>query len=449
MALTDVFPQNWTTADGRASIAGVDLADLADRHGTPVFVADVAHIKDRLAAFAAALGPAGTPAYAAKAFTCVAMAELIAETDWWIDVVSIGEAEAARRGGIPPDRIMLHGNLKTPEETELVLSGQVGRVVIDSLDELRRLDCLVDEREVDVDVLIRLNEDLELATHPKVLTTGDEAKFGLIAEEAAVAAWLLAESARLHWRGVHLHMGSQADNVDLYTVVLERLVAFAERHRTALEGEIILDIGGGMAAPYLADDPILQPAELGEALRASAIALRIEERLGAHRLVIEPGRAVVANAMVTLYRVGVRKPLPQGGELVAVDGGMTDNPRPALYGSRYEVAAVTRMDEAADHPVRLFGRMCETDVLLPSVGVPAGLAVGDVVAIAATGAYTYSMSSRYNLLRRPPVVFVEDGRATEVVRRESVADLFTGDLGLSGIASQQYDPNQSNNEPEV
>jgi len=449
MALTDVFPQNWSSAGGRASVAGVDLGAIADRHGTPVFVVDVAHVRERLKSFAEAMGDFGTPAYAAKAFTCVAMSELIAETDWWIDVVSIGEAEAARRGGVPPERIMLHGNLKTDEESDLVLSGQVGRVVVDSLDELRRFAHLAEERDVDIDVLVRLNEDVDLATHPKVLTSGEEAKFGLVAEEAAIAAGLLADSSRLHWRGVHLHMGSQADETDLYTVVLERLVEFVERHGAAFEGEIILDIGGGMAAPYLADDPTMHPADLGSALAAAVTELRIRDRIGDFRLVIEPGRAVIANAVVTLYRVGVRKPLPLGGELVAVDGGMTDNPRPALYGSRHEVAAITRMDEPHDHPVRVFGRMCETDVLLNSVGIPAGLAVGDVLAFAATGAYTYSMSSRYNLLRRPPVVFVEDGVAREVVRRESVDDLFAGDIGLSGSAPRRYDPQQSVHEAEV
>lgn len=441
MALRDVLPRNWSSAGGRASVAGVDLHALAERHGTPVFVVDVAHVRERLASFAAAIGPFGTPAYAAKAFLCVAMAELITDTDWWIDVVSVGEAEAARRGGIPAGRIMLHGNLKTPEEMELALSGRVGRVVVDSLDELRTLDRLAAERAVDVDVLIRLNEDVDLTTHPKVLTSGEEAKFGLIAAQADEAAGILRASPRLHWRGVHLHMGSQATDTDLYAVVLERLVDFAERHRASFAGgEILLDIGGGMAAPYLAADPMMDPAELGAALADAVESLRVEDRLGTFRLVIEPGRAVIANAVVTLYRVGVRKPLPLGGELVAVDGGMTDNPRPALYGSRYEVAAVTRMNEPHDHPVRLFGRMCETDVLLDAVGVPAGLEVGDVVAFAATGAYTYSMSSRYNLLRRPPVVFVEDGTATEVVRRESVDDLFVGDLGLSGSAPWRYDP---------
>lgn len=440
MALSDVFPRNWTVAGGRASIAGVDLGALADRYGTPVFVVDVEHVRERLAAFAAALGPLGTPAYAAKAFLCTAMAELLVPTPWWIDVVSVGEAAAALRGGIPPERIMLHGSLKIPEELELVVSGQVGRVVIDSLDELEQLERLAARRDVSIEVLIRLNEDVDLSTHPKVLTSGEEAKFGLVPDQAAEAAKRLAASARLRWRGVHLHMGSQAADPALFVVVLERLAAFAEKHREALQGEIILDIGGGMASPYLRDDPTLDPAALGAALRAAVEDLAVRDRLGDHRLVIEPGRAVIANAVVTLYRVGVRKPLPLGGELVAVDGGMTDNPRPALYGSRYEIAAVTRMDEPHDQPVRMFGRMCETDVLLDSVGVPAGLDVGDLVAFAATGAYTYSMSSRYNLLRRPPVVFVEEGVAREVVRRETVDDLFTGDNGYGGAPSWRYDP---------
>ncbi len=445
MAMSHVLPQNWIVTDGRASVGGVDLAALAERFGTPVFVIDVAHVRQRLTAFSDAVGSLGPPAYAAKAFLCIAMAELVSEADWWIDVVSVGEAEAAERGGIASDRIMLHGNLKTAQELELVLSGRVGRLVIDSLDELARLDRLASERGVDVDVLIRLNEDVDLATHPKVLTSGQEAKFGLVGDQAAEAAALLAGSERLRWRGVHLHVGSQAADPELFAIVLERLVDFVERHRAAFSGdEVILDIGGGMAAPYLRDDPVLHPADLGARLHMAATSLRIEERIGPFRLIIEPGRAVIANAGVTLYEVGVRKPLPSGGELVAVDGGMTDNPRPALYGSRYEVLAVTRMDDPHDHPVRLFGRMCETDVLAESIGIPEDLSVGDIVAFAATGAYTYSMSSRYNLLRRPPVIFVEDGVARQVVRRESIDDLFSGDSGLTGAEVWQYDPTGSN-----
>ena len=188
--------------------------------------------------------------------------------------------------------------------------------------------------------------------------------------------------------------------------------------------------GGGLAAPYLRTDPVVAPAAVGDAIRETLVKGSIERRIGPVQVMVEPGRALVANAGVLLYTVGVRKPLPGGGELLALDGGLTDNPRPALYGSRYELLAVDRLDQTCDHQYRVFGRMCESDLLLDSVGLPGAMSEGDLVVMPTAGAYTFSMSSRYNAFPRPPVLFVRDGQVREVVPREIIEDLLRGQRTL-------------------
>lgn len=382
----------------------------------------------------------GTPVYATKAFLVTAFAEMLSETGWWADVVSLGEAENSSRGGIPAERILLHGNLKTDAELALAVDGAVAITVIDSLDELARLDRLAAEADAVVDVMLRLNEDVDLATHPKVLTSGDEAKFGLVPAEAADAAAQVSASPHLRLRGAHLHVGSQATDPGLYGVIVERLIEFVARHRECFEGEpILLDVGGGIATPYLRTDPVVAFEDVAGAMRDALDQHPQRDQIGPVTLMVEPGRYLVANSAVLLYSVGVRKPLPAGGELIALDGGMTDNPRPALYGSEYELLPVTPQG-AASSVVRLFGRMCESDVLLESVEVPDSLGPGDVVAMPTAGAYTFSMSSRYNGIRRPPVLFVENGTVREVVRRETLDDVLAGEYKLEASEAWSYTP---------
>ena len=449
MALRDVLPQSWTQPGGRAHIGGVDLGAIAARYGTPAYVFDVAHLEARMQEIGAALDGVGTPVYATKAFLCTALAEMLADSDWWADVVSLGEAENVRRGGVPADRILLHGSLKTDAELDLAVKGDVALAVIDSLDELGRLERAAAAAGAMVDVMVRLNEDVDLATHPKVLTTGDEAKFGMVPAQAGVAVDQIAASPSLRMRGVHLHVGSQATDPGLYGVIIERLVAFVADHRYGFDvSPVLLNAGGGLASPYVRDDPVLDPAAVVAAMRQALVDTDAESRIGSVELMLEPGRALVANAGVLLYTVGVRKPLPSGGELVALDGGMTDNPRPALYGSRYELLLVERADETADTAFRVFGRMCESDVLLESTFLPGSVRVGDIVAMPAAGAYTYSMSSRYNGLRRPPVLFVENSVVREVVRRETLDDVLAGETRLDAAPTWSYTPVRLKGKPE-
>lgn len=429
MALGDVLPLTWMEHNGRASVGGVDLAAVAERYGTPCYVFDAAHLEARLEEFEKALAGAGRPVYATKAFMCTALAAMIAPTGWWVDVVSAGELAMARRGGVPASRILLHGNLKTEEELELAASGRAAVTVIDSLGEIDLLEAKAAGRPVDV--MIRLNEHVDLVTNRKVLTTGGYAKFGLTPGAADAAADRIGGSAVLRLRGVHLHAGSHITDPSLFGVIFERLTEFVFRHRTAFTAApVLLDVGGGLASPYLRTDPVVTPAEAADAVRWAMEVIEAEDRIGPLEVMMEPGRALVANAAVLLYRVGVRKPLPAGGEMLALDGGLTDNPRPALYDSRYELLAAEHLDRPADRSFRVFGRMCETDVMLDSVHLPGSVGPGDLAVMPAAGAYTFSMSSRYNALPRPPVLFVKDGEAREVVRRESLDDLLDGQLTM-------------------
>ena len=432
MALRDVLPLTWTLRNDRASIGGVRLRAIAEHFGTPAYVFDMAHLEARLDEFTSAFNGIGVPVYATKAFICPALAEMVSSRGWWADVVSVGETAIAGRGGIPASRILLHGNLKSEAEIDLAASGQVGITIIDSLGEIDRLARAARAAGRTVDVMIRLNEAVDLVTNRKVLTTGDHAKFGLspAATDQAIARVAATDALRL--RGLHLHAGSHITDPELYARILDRLAAVVARNRSAFATTpVILDVGGGMASPYLRADPTISPAEVAAALRRALGSPEIVERIGPVEVMVEPGRALVANAAVLLYTVGVRKPLPGGGELLALDGGLTDNPRPALYDSRYELLADGRLDQPADHPFRVFGRMCETDVMLEEVLLPATMAPGDLVAMPAAGAYTFAMSSRYNVLPRPPVLFVKDGEVREVVRRETLEEVLAGQKTLN------------------
>ena len=430
MSLRDVLPETWTERNGRASVGGVQLAAIAERFGTPVYVFDQAHLEHRLEEFTTAMGTTGTPVYATKAFLCAALAEMLARTDWWVDVVSVGEAAIARRGGVPASRTLLHGNLKSAAEIDLAVSGEVAVTVVDSLGEIEDLEVAAGQAGRIVDVMVRLNEHVDLTTNRKVLTTGSNAKFGLTPDAAGSAIERIAASGALRLRGVHLHAGSHIADPALFGVILDRLACLVMSYRSAFETTpVLLDVGGGLASPYLRTDPAPAPMAVADAIR-SALRDGPAARIGPVRVMLEPGRALVANAAVLLYTVGVRKSLPVGGEMLALDGGLTDNPRPALYDSRYELLAADRLDTAHDRPFRVFGRMCETDVLLDSVLLPESVGEGDLVAMPTAGAYTFSMSSRYNVLPRPPVLFVRNGQVREVVRRETLEDLLAGQRTL-------------------
>lgn len=432
-----VLPVSWTENDGRGRVGGVALTELAARFGTPLVVVDEGHLEDRLARFRAAFGTDAGLTYAGKAFLCGALVRLLAREGWLVDVVSGGELELVRRAGFPGRNVILHGNAKSAAELERAIAYGVGRVVIDHPDEVDDLRKAAAATGADYrpDLLLRLNVDLTPETHEKVRTVGPGTHFGMSPSVAASVARRIAAAGEWRLAGVHIHAGSQIRDPALFSRVAEAAVGFVAPLRLCFPETVDLDLGGGLAAPYRAGEEVPSPREYAGALEAGLHRSGAEARLGAYRLIVEPGRSVIANAGLTLYTVHARKRLEGAEEALAVDGGLSDNPRPSLYGASYEVLNASRGRGEADRSFRVVGRHCESgDVIAPAATLPGDTAVGDVLAIPGTGAYVFAMSSRYNGVGRPAVVFVRAGRAREVVRRETDDDLLACDLSLGGPA---------------
>lgn len=430
-----VLPVSWMEADGRGHVGGLALTDIAARFGTPLVVVDERHVEDRLRRFRAAFGPDAGLTYAGKAFLCGALVRLLDREDWLVDVVSGGELELVRRAGFPMGDVILHGNAKSAAELERAVAYGVGRIVVDHPDEVEDLRSAVAVTASDFrpDVLLRLNVDLTPDTHPKVRTVGPGTHFGMSPSVAASVARRIAEAGEFRLTGVHIHAGSQIRDPALFSRVAAAAVDFVATLRHCFPESVDLDLGGGLAAPYRAGEEVPSPRRYAEALRAGLGASNAEARLGAYRLIVEPGRSVIANAGLTLYTIHACKRLDGAGEVLAVNGGLSDNPRPSLYGASYEVLNASRVPGEARRTFRVVGRHCESgDVIAASATLPGDTAVGDVLAIPGTGAYVFAMSSRYNGVGRPAVVFVGEGAAREVVRRETDDDLLACDLSLGG-----------------
>ena len=402
------------SADGRLRIGGCDLVDLAGEYGTPLFVYDEAHLRSRCREAVAAFGDG--VAYASKAFLCGAMARLAHEEGMHLDVATGGELFVARRAGVPADRLVMHGNNKSGAELAMALDEGVGRIVVDSFDELDRLDAIATATGSRPRVLLRITPGVEAHTHEFIATGQDDSKFGFTASSglatAAVERAVASDSVELV--GLHAHIGSQVFEVEAFARAIEVLADFA-----APFGLAELSVGGGLGVPYVEGESAPSITEWASGIRAVCEAAGVTASVSA-----EPGRAIVAAAAVTLYTVGTIKDLPGIRTYVAVDGGMSDNPRPVLYGSGYETFLPRATAAERSRPVRVVGKHCESGDLLVREGwVPDDLVVGDVLATPVTGAYGHAMGSNYNHVLRPAVVFVADGDARMVVRRETFEDL--------------------------
>jgi diaminopimelate decarboxylase len=402
--------------DGHLSIGGVDVVDLCGRHGTPVFIYDEAHLRARCREAVAAWGEG--VAYASKAFWCKAMAALVTEEGMHVDVSTGGELHVALAGGVPPDRLVLHGNNKSDAELARALDVGVGRIVVDSFDEIDRLERLAPAAGRRPDVLVRVTPGVEAHTHEYVRTGQDDSKFGfgLASGDAARAVGRLRSMSSVSLVGVHAHIGSQIFALDSFARALAVLADFF----------VPLDLpelclGGGLGVGYVAGEPTPSIRAWAEQARVGALAAGIP---AAVRLTAEPGRAVSAAAAVTCYTVGTIKDIPGIRTYLSVDGGMSDNPRPVLYGSGYETFLPRATDARRPFVATVVGKHCESgDIVVRDGRLPADVAVGDVLATPVTGAYGHSMASNYNKVPRPPVVFVADGRSRVVVRRETLDDL--------------------------
>lgn len=402
-------------------IGGMTAADLTSRFGTPLLVFDEDEVRARMREMRASFPRV---AYAVKAFTAHAVLRLAVQEGLALLCASGGEVEACLRAGVPAERIQLHGNAKTDDELRLAVQTGLGLVIADGPAELARLDEVARGARRVQPVLLRVIPEVAVKTHEAIATGHAASKFGTPLAEAPAAASTAASLEGLRFDGFQAHAGSQVLEVEPYLAVLDALVDVAARVRQAGGPEArVLDVGGGFGVTYDRESP-LPVAALAGALRDRLAALVAVRGLSLPELQVEPGRALVANAGCTLYRVLDRKRVGGGRELVAVDGGMSDNLRPMLYGAVHAVAAAGPPDDARTRPVTIVGRHCESgDVLADRVPLPDGLARGDLVAVAATGAYTYSLASAYNRVGRPAVVAVREGRATMWLRREDAADL--------------------------
>ncbi|MBJ7004359.1 diaminopimelate decarboxylase [Streptomyces sp. CRPSP2-6A1] len=416
---------------GDLAVGGVPLAEAADRFGTPVYILDEAEVRDRCRTYRHAF-PDAEVLYAAKAFLCRAMARWMEEEGIGLDVCSAGELELAVTTGFPPERIVLHGNAKTPRDLEAALRLGVGRVVIDSPSEIARLAAAVgpDGKQK---VMVRVVPGISAGGHDKIRTGTEDQKFGLSIRDgyALHALTRILDQPNLELTGLHCHLGSQITGVKPYLTAVRRMVGLMAR-LYGQYGVVLpeLDLGGGHGIAYRPGEQALDLTSLARKVRAELADACASAGLPVPRLIIEPGRAIAGPAGIALYRVLSVK---HTGEhvFVAVDGGMSDNPRPALYGVRYAPRLIGR-HSAAD-PVRtsVVGRHCEAgDVLAADAELPSDIRPGDLLAVPVAGAYHLSMASGYNLVGRPPVVAVRDGRARLLVRRESLEDIRRRDVGL-------------------
>ena len=415
-----LLPDGATTdAGGRLAVAGCDLVELAGRFGTPLIVYDEDHLRARCREATAVFGDGGV-VYAAKAFLCRAMAELVHTEGLCLDVSTGGELHVALAAGFPPERLVLHGNNKSPDELAAAVEAGVGRIVVDSFDELDRLDALAAERGCRPAVLLRITPGVEAHTHVYLTTGRDDSKFGFtVSSGAATAAVERARSAAsVDLRGIHAHIGSQVFRLDSFAGAVAVVAGFANPL-----GLDELSVGGGLGVAYVTGEEAPSIAAWGETVLDAAAAAGVTARLS-----VEPGRAITASAAIALYTVGTVKELPGIRTYVAVDGGMSDNPRPVLYGSGYE-AFLPRAAAERPRAVSVVGKHCESgDILVADGRVPQDLAVGDVLGVPVAGAYGYAMASNYNKVPRPAVVFVRNGEARPVIRRETYDDLLRLDL---------------------
>ena len=414
-----LLPDNHRVSQGRLSIGGCDLVELANTYGTPLFVYDEQHLRSRCREAVASFG--GDVAYASKAFLCRSMAQLAHSEGMCIDVATGGELHVALSAGVPAHRLVLHGNNKSHAELRQAVQAGVGRIVVDSFDELDRLELLHSQIGIRPRILLRFTPGVKAHTHTYLVTGADDSKFGFPVStgDAGRAMKRARSSPAVEVMGVHSHIGSQVFDASSFVKAVGVIAKAASPYDVAE-----LSFGGGLGVAYVGGETAPTISEWGQAVRAACVASGVTARISA-----EPGRSIVAAAAVTIYEVGTIKHIDGIRTYVAVDGGMSDNPRPVLYGSGYEAFLPRAVDAPRELAVSVVGKHCESgDLLVRDAFVPADIAVGDILATPVTGAYGQSMGSNYNKVLRPAAVFVSGGEARVVIRRETYDDLLACDV---------------------
>ncbi|MET8680121.1 diaminopimelate decarboxylase [Streptomyces sp. NPDC004647] len=436
--LNELDPRVWSRtvtrdADGVATVGGLDVKQLAEEFGTPAYFLDEDDFRTRCRAWRDAFGTGADVFYAGKAFLSRAVVRWLHEENLNLDVCSGGELTTALAAGMPAERIALHGNNKSTEEIERAIGEGVGRIVLDSFQEIVRVAHIAERLGKRQRVQIRITVGVEAHTHEFIATAHEDQKFGipLAGGQAAEAVRRVLGLEHLELVGIHSHIGSQIFDTSGFEVAAHRVVGLLKQVRDEHGAELPeIDLGGGLGIAYTSEDDPREPHEIAKSL--SEIVTRECESAGLSvpRISVEPGRAIVGPTAFTLYEVGTVKPLQGLRTYVSVDGGMSDNIRTALYDAEYSVALVSRTSTAEPMLSRVVGKHCESgDIVVRDAFLPADLAQGDLIAVPATGAYCRSMASNYNHALRPPVVAVKDGQARVIVRRETEEDLLRLDIG--------------------
>lgn len=420
--------------NGHLHIGGVDTVELAKEYGTPLIVYDLELIRNRARAFRDTFKKHGVKAqvaYASKAFSCIAIYQFVKEEDLSLDVVSGGELYTALKANFPPERIHFHGNNKTYDELLLAFDANIGCIVVDNFSEIELLKEISESRKQSMNILLRVTPGVEAHTHDFITTGQSDSKFGfdLNNGQADEAFRQVLHHEYLNLLGLHCHIGSQIFETDGFSLAAGKLIEKIDEWNKAYNFECkVLNLGGGFGIRYTEEDHPLEPHVYVEEMVKTVKEETSKRNLPMPEIWIEPGRSLVGDAGTTLYTIGSRKVVPNIREYIAVDGGMSDNIRPALYGAKYEAVIANKANEPKDHKYTVAGKLCESgDKLIEDAPLQRAES-GDFLAIFCTGAYGYSMASNYNRVPRPAVVFVENGKHQLAIRRESYDDLILNDL---------------------
>lgn len=424
---------------GHLEIGGVDTIELIKQYGTPLYVYDIALVRERARGFKKTFEKLGIPAqvaYASKAFSSIAMIQVAEQEGLSLDVVSGGELYTAIKANFPTERIHFHGNNKSEEELQMALDYKIGCIVVDNFSELILLEEICAKREQKVHVLLRVTPGIEAHTHDYILTGQEDSKFGfdLMNGQAESALKQAIKSEWIDVLGLHCHIGSQIFQTTGFILAAQKIIGQLKAWQESFGYQPkVLNLGGGFGIRYTEEDEPLPASQYVEEIVLEVQAQIADSSLKMPEIWIEPGRSLVGDAGITLYKVGSEKVVPEVRKYLAVDGGMTDNIRPALYEAKYDAVLANRPLDEVEETVSIAGKCCESgDMLIWDLPLPKS-GRDDVLAVFCTGAYGYSMASNYNRIPRPAVVFVENGEARLVIKRETYEDIVHLDLALQEV----------------
>lgn len=420
---------------GHLTAGGIDTVELAKKYGTPLYVMDEQLIRKSCRSFKSSIdkfyGGNGLVCYASKAFCCKEMCRIMKEEGIGLDVVSIGELYTAVKSGFDCDKICFHGNNKTNEELEFAVENNIGHIIVDNISELERLSAIAKAKGVTAKIMFRIKPGIDAHTHNFVKTGQIDSKFGFALEtgEAFDAVKKAVESENIILRGLHCHIGSQIFDIEPFESASEVMLKFIAKIKNELGFEIKeLNLGGGFGIKYLeSHDPVPYETYM-ERVSETVHKCCKELEINLPFILIEPGRSIAGPAGITLYTVGARKEIPNIRTYVSIDGGMCDNPRYILYQSEYEAIVANKASQPRDEKVTIAGKCCESGDLIGENMPLQHAESGDIIAVCATGAYNYSMSSNYNRIPKPPVVFINNGESRIVVKKETLDDIIRNDI---------------------